>query len=327
MRCDYLEIARWVGNGRPKAPEHPVVSNSRDHVGTEPFPLFALAGFSAKGRYEGFCNKGMDYWTYTTAGGQKRGALNSYMTFGNVIGSTPRALSAPGPDGAMRTPVTEMVREGTQVQEAVYRIQDNLNALYPPPMQQCDMAEIFLKDALRQPDATPGKNGNLGAELEVNFVFDGADVRVLPMAPRWNTSGIGKGTALVSHVRKDGATFSFDFSLGDDPWVKGGSGHFDVTVALKDGEYTGTYTGQWKGVESAGPVRGDYQPKGYTMSAGPAPAKNALQIRCDEAIREFHDAVNLDARGGSPLRAEMRRLVTRLYALAEETTALVGGKR
>jgi hypothetical protein len=321
MVVGYLEMARWVPSGRVWSEDRPVVANSRDHIGTDPFNLFALASFNASAPsagYGGYCWKGLDYWTYTTPEGTQRNALNTYVSFGNVVGGTPRALSAPGPQGAVATPSFETMREGTQACEAVWAIRDNLAALYPQKTQQCDVAELFLQGALKANPADANAR-----ELEVVLVFHGDQIMVHPYAPRWNTGGPGPCHAKADR-RKDGATYDIEFSLKDDAWVPGGAGQFAVEVKLDGENYAGTYKGQFKGVPTSGRVVGTYRAKGYTVPVGPPPARTELSSRCESAIDEYFKAVCLDKRARE-IPANLRALLCRLYALATETSQSLAG--
>jgi hypothetical protein len=319
MVVGYLEIARWIVSRRAWQEDHPVVSNSRDHVGQNPFDLFALPAFNASGGYFGYCWKGLDYWTYTTPEGAKRNALNTYVGFGNVVGGTPRALTVPGPGGALRTPQFEMMREGAQVHEALWAIRDNLAALYAQPTVPCDVAELFLPGALKK------NAGHEGAEVEFTLIFHGDAILVRPYAPRWNSSGVGSGQAKAV-IAKEGARYEIEFTQKDDQWVPGGTGRFVVEAKLDGETYTGSYKGSFKGLESAGKIRGSFNKKGYALTVGEPPPKTELSKRCDEAIEEFFKAANLDKR--RPLKdGELRSLFTRLYALAAETAEALAVKK
>ncbi len=123
MVVGYCEFVRRITNRRTGAPGVPVACNSRDCCGRDPFHYRSLPGPTViTANYDGFCWKGIDYWTYTTAEGTERSALNTYVHFGNIVGSTPRTLALPGPDGAVPTTQYEMLRAGVQDVEAMLRV-------------------------------------------------------------------------------------------------------------------------------------------------------------------------------------------------------------
>jgi hypothetical protein len=317
MVVGYLEIARWIPNGRRSTWDHPVTSNSRDHIGIQPYSQYAMPGFSALGGYDGFCWKGLDYWTFTTPDGERRNALNTYVSFGNVVGSTPRWIVVPEPEGPTATPSFEMMREGVLACEAVWAIRENLDALYPRPTECCDVAEIFLDGALKKQPRS-GKD----VELEVTLIFHGDEILVRPYAPNWNTGRIGAGTA-KAELTDQRAHFELDIKLNDDKWVPGGEGSFTVDVKLDGEQITGTYRGQFKGLASSGSVRGSFVRGGYELPVGEPPPKTELALRCEEAIGTFFAAVNMDDRS-MEARLRARQHARRLYELAAETAAAVG---
>jgi hypothetical protein len=319
MVTGYLEIARWIGSSRQAVPNHPVTSNSRDHVAEQsPYAMFALAGFSVRGGYEGFCWKGLDYWPHVTAGGKRVAVLNHYMTFGNVIGSTPRAIAAPGPHGAVANGPFEMLREGVQVCEAVLEVRRDLKKLFPPPVERCDVAEMFLGKALRR-HTQSGKD----TELEVTLVFRGDQIIVRPYAPSWNTGGIGKGTAKCTRTGKK-MKFEVDVTLNDDAWVPGGSGSFVVETELEGEDLKGTFRGKFRDLESSGEAVGSFRPKQYEVVLGPPAGKTELWDRANTAVETFLTAVNLDNRGQR--RQDLRELVADVYKAATETSRAAAAK-
>jgi len=319
MVVGYLEIARWIPNGRPSTWDHPVTSNSRDHVGIQPYSQYAMPGFSALGGYDGFCWKGLDYWTFTTPEGERRNALNTYVSFGNVVGSTPRWIVAPEPEGPTATPSFEMMREGALACEAVRAIRENLDALYGRPTESCDVAEVFLDGALKKQP----KSGR-DVELEVTLIFHGDEILVRPYAPNWNTGRIGQGKA-KAEFSDGGAHFELDIKLNDDRWVPGGEGSFTVDVTFDGEQLTGTYRGQFKGLAGSGSVRGTFVRGGYELPVGDPPQKTELARRCEEAIDTFFTSVHMDDRS-MQARLQARQHAGRLYELAAETTAAVAAK-
>ena len=280
MVVGYLEIARWIPNGRRSTWNHPITSNSRDHIGIQPYSQFAMPGFSALGGYDGFCWKGLDYWTYPAADGTQRNALNTYVSFGNVIGGTPRWIVAPEPEGPTATPSFEMMREGVLACEAMWAIRGNLDALYPQPTKSCDVADVFLKGALKKQP----KSGR-DADLQVTLIFNGDEIIVRPYAPQWNTGRIGAGKAKAEFA-EEGAHFDLDIKLNDDKWVPGGEGNFSVDVRFDGEELRGTYRGRFRGLASSGPVRGSFIRQGYELPVGDPPPKTELAKRCEAAIND-----------------------------------------
>jgi hypothetical protein len=297
-----------------------VVSNSRDHIGIQPYSQFAMPGFSALGGYDGFCWKGLDYWTYTAADGTQRNALNTYVHFGNVIGSTPRWIVVPEPEGPTATPSFEMMREGTLACEAVWAIRENLKALYSREAVACDVAEVFLKGALKKQP----KEGR-DVELEVTLKFHGEKIIVEPYAPNWNSGRIGSGSAEASFT-DEGAHFDINIKLNDDKWVPGGEGSFAVDVRFDEEELRGTYKGHFRGLPSSGTVRGSYVPKGYELAIGDPPPATELSKRCDRAIEDFFTAVNMDQRS-MEARLRARERARQLYELAAETAAALAANK
>jgi len=127
MIVGYSENARRLAFTRPTVPGHPRTCNARDEVGNDPYAYQSLATVNIVGaRYEGFCWKGLDYWSYPLPDGKVRWALNTYVQFGNVVGGTPRAMLAPGPDGAVSTPQFEALKAGLQDAEAVWAMREVL---------------------------------------------------------------------------------------------------------------------------------------------------------------------------------------------------------
>ncbi len=128
MVVGYCEAVRRITNGRQKLAHAPVACNSRDCVRSDPFHYRSLPGVNTiSANFDGFCWKGLDYWTYITPEGRLRSALNTDVHFGNIVGSTPRTIAAPGPGGAVATVQYEMLREGIQDCEAMLLIRDALN--------------------------------------------------------------------------------------------------------------------------------------------------------------------------------------------------------
>jgi hypothetical protein len=127
MVVGYLERVRRIRYGGTHIPGVPVACNSRDMVKADPFQCRALPVVNVIGaNYDGFCWKGLDYWTYRTPEGKMMSALNTYCRFGNIVGSTPRTLAAPGPEGAVATVQLENLRHGIQDCEAMFYLRGAL---------------------------------------------------------------------------------------------------------------------------------------------------------------------------------------------------------
>jgi hypothetical protein len=127
MIVAYCEMARRIRNGKVKNPACPVTCNARDCVKSDPFDYRSLPPSNViSGNFDGIAWKGLDYWTYLTPEGTRRSALNTYVRFGNLVGSTPRTLAVPGPKGAVATVQYEALREGIQDCEAMLFLQDVL---------------------------------------------------------------------------------------------------------------------------------------------------------------------------------------------------------
>ncbi|MEI7833980.1 MAG: glycoside hydrolase domain-containing protein, partial [bacterium] len=128
MVVGFLEMARRTGNLRNWTWEVPVSSNARDHVSANPYDYREMPLLhTERCNFNGFSWKGLDYWSYTVPGGTQRNALTGYLGFGNVVGGTPRAILAPGPDGAVTTVQFEMLREGGQDTAAMIYLHEVIN--------------------------------------------------------------------------------------------------------------------------------------------------------------------------------------------------------
>ena len=128
MVVGFLEMARRTGNLRNWTWEVPVSSNARDHVSANPYDFREMPLLhTERCNFNGFTWKGLDYWSYTAPGGTQRNALTGYLGFGNVVGGTPRAILAPGPDGAVSTVQFEMLREGGQDTAAMIYLHEVIN--------------------------------------------------------------------------------------------------------------------------------------------------------------------------------------------------------
>ncbi len=120
MVVDYCEIARRIYSKRQHDPLYPVTCNARDALGADPFQHRTLPVINViNAQFDGLCWKGIDYWPYETEDGLIRRALNTYVRFGNMVGSGRRTLGMPGPNGAVPTAQYEMLREGIQDCEAL----------------------------------------------------------------------------------------------------------------------------------------------------------------------------------------------------------------
>jgi hypothetical protein len=128
MVIGYYDSARRLAFTQPTVPGHPRGTSARDSVGTDPLCYRSLTPVNIVGaRYEGFGWKGLDYWPYTDAEGRQRTALNTYVQFGNVVGSTPRSMLLPGLGGAVHTQQFEALRMGVQEGEAIWALRAILN--------------------------------------------------------------------------------------------------------------------------------------------------------------------------------------------------------
>jgi hypothetical protein len=308
MVLDLLEIARRIPNHRLQTAGCPVTCNSRDHVGSGPESFRSLPGITLfDANYEGWCWKGLDYWDYTTPAGTRRNALNTYVHFGNMVGSTPRAIAAPGPEGAVATAQFEMLKEGTQECEALLALRERLQILDPQPKRKCDAVELFLADAVV-------RENNNRSELSVPLYLDGGEVGVLsPAAPFYNTGRhSGQGTIKPS---AEGECYSLHIRLNDDPWVKGGEGRYEVKVKRNGDNYTGSYTGAFKGQAVEGAVSGVFRAGGYELPLEPGRPKSELAVRCEALTAEY--ARILQVKGG-PTSASLRPILEKIYSAAAE---------
>jgi hypothetical protein len=124
MTVAYLEMARRIAFAEPRVPGHPRTCNARDCLGgTDPFAFRSLTPSNViNAHYDGFCWKGLDYWSYSNPTGGVRSALNTDVGFGNIVGTTPRTIAWPGPTGAVATVQYEMLRAGIQDTEAAWHI-------------------------------------------------------------------------------------------------------------------------------------------------------------------------------------------------------------
>jgi hypothetical protein len=326
MVVGVFEAARRVPTNRPKVPGAPLLCNSRDHVHRPPLTYRGLAAATSLPpyNYEGYCWKGLDYWTYTTAEGMQRNALNSYVVFGNMVGGTPRAILYPGPRGAVPTVQFEMLREGTQEFEAMLDLRENLDRVYPRPTRKYDAAEIYLDKAIAAADGT-------FRELSIPFYFDGGGIVVLrPTAPLFN-SGRHTGTGKVVSG-KDEEVFEFTISVNDDRWVRGGEGKYIVRLKRDDTAYTGTFTGTFANRNLPEPhavrgaVIGAFRPGGHQEILPGDQPRGELARRCDALLDELERLYGTDSKtkvqGG-----EVRELAGRIYSAAAEIAAAAAEKQ
>jgi hypothetical protein len=68
--------------------------------------------------WRGFTRVGLDFWEVDLPGGTKRRVLGRYHPWINLMRDNPRAITAPGPEGALPTVRYQMLREGIQECEA-----------------------------------------------------------------------------------------------------------------------------------------------------------------------------------------------------------------
>jgi hypothetical protein len=150
MVVDYLEWARRIAFKRVQPPGVVISGNSRDECKTDPFCYRSLPVCNVfPAGYMGYAWKGLDYWPYAAADGAQRSALNTYVRFGNVVGSTPRTLAMPGPDGAVATVQFENLREGTQDTEAMLVIREALS----DPASRAKLGDALARRAQAALDA------------------------------------------------------------------------------------------------------------------------------------------------------------------------------
>jgi len=321
MVVGYLEIARRLQNHRVKLADHPVPCNARDNVGTNPFTYRSLAVTNTiVTNYDGFCWKGIDYWTYTTSEGTKRNALNTYVHFGNMVGGTPKAMAMPGPDGAVSTVQFEMLREGVQECEAILAIRDGLDILYPRQAKKYDCIDLTLDGALVQEKS--GSSGKPKA-LEVKILLDRDKLvsRIIPSAPTYNT---GSRTGTIKRLGEAGELkFEVRVTIADDKWVPGGQGTWTVQLKRDSDVCTGTFEGTWKGTRRKGSVTGVFTPGGHVVSTETPRKETGLAKQCDAAI----DAVcRLYTSRTAHGAGQVHDAVSRLYAVATEVSEAVEGQ-
>ncbi len=319
MVVGYLEIARRVGNSRPPLADHPVPCNCRDKVGHHASTYRDLVPLTTVAvGYDGICWKGIDYWSYETAEGTRRSALNTYVHFGNMVGGTPRAMAVAGPDGAVATVQTEMFREGTLACEAVLAVRRELGRLYPRPMKTYDAATVRLHDALTRilVDRETGKQTVAGPRA-LDLTLRYADGRVQPpvdgKSPTFNTAR-HTGTATPAG---DGA-IDLAVEVNDDAWVKGGTGTYRVTLRREGRTLTGTYTGrftdrQGRTADVRGKVTGVFEAGVLTEPAGPPPPKDDRYREAEAAVEALIACVE---KGG-----DWAGSVARLYEVAGDLAA------
>jgi hypothetical protein len=282
MVVGYLEIARRVRNNRVVTPDTPVVCSSRDEVGAKPATYRAIAGtLTSEFGYAGFCWKGLDYWTYTMADGKRRSALNTDILFGTMVQSVPRAILAPGPNGAVATQQSEMLREGLQEAEAMLAMRAGLAALAPP--QRCDVLEVALAKGL-------GPRDNLNMLLY--FHKDG--IGAIPRAPSYEAART-PGTATAKELAAaDGLrAFEVTVTFPTDPFVDGGTGTYRLEVKADGETVSGAYTGEFNGWKYEGAITGAFRKASYLLADGGPPSPLALRagtaitslLRAEEAAR------------------------------------------
>jgi len=326
MVVGYLEIARRVGNARETLADHPVTCNARDRVGSNPLTYRGLAAVTVRGSgYDGICWKGVDYWTYAEPDGTRRSALNTYVHFGNMVGGTPRAVAAPGPDGAVATVQYEMLREGLQDCEAIRAIERGLRTLQPPAERRYDAIELFLSGALvRESRDKSHPDRMVPRDLEVTLYRRDGTLQALSHAPTYNIADhAAEARALPAQA---GERYDVRVTVHDDRWVKGGQGRYTLDLTRTGEAYAGTFTGTFRGHERKGKVVGTFRPGGLRVPAATQPPPSTLAQRCDRAIDELVGTLRtgraVGARG-----SDLQPLVARVYAAAAEVAAAVRAGR
>jgi len=318
MVVGYLEIARRLTNHRVKWPEHPVPCNARDKVGSHPFTYRGLAVTNTiAGNYDGFCWKGIDYWTYTTGAGTRRNALNTYVHFGNMVGGTPRAIAAPGPDGAVATVQYEMLREGVQECEAALAIRRQLRR----PVKRYDVIALRLAAGLVREKDRNKPNTELTDEqdldLEIPLDVHGGLLRIVPSARTYNTGKHQDARFTILEQSDDRMKLEAHVVLADDRWVRGGDGRYTVKVRRQGDTYRGSYEGRYRGVPRAGSVTGAFVPDGFAESLGDPPETESHR-RAKQVIERLCDVHKAGSSGASNLRQAVRELYAGAAELAEE---------
>ena len=277
MVVGYLTCARRLRNSRESSGDHPVTCNSRDEVKDDPRSFRSLATVLVhQYGYDGVDWKGIDYWPHPGPDGKPVCALQGYCHFGNMVGSTPPAMAAAGPEGALSTIQYEMFLHGIQECEALLQVRTALQA----PRVRCDAIDLRLEDAVFHGD--PSKRQPLMAAL----LLDGAGgIAVKASAPTYNT-GARTGEAREVESQR-GRRFELNLTIADDAWVKGGKGTYSLELDPigADGAITGRYRGTWQGKPVEGAVRGQWLKQGDVLPSSPQPRDPAMQRRF-ERVRE-----------------------------------------
>lgn len=327
MVVGYLEIARRLENYRIKRPEHPVSCNARDNVGSDPFTYRGLAVVhTITTNYDGFCWKGIDYWTYTAPDGLERNALNTYCHFGNMVGGTPRAMAWPGPQGAVTTAQFEMLLSGLQDAEAALAAREAIERLRRLPKQQYDMLNLRLAGALWREEKPRGeKSGEISdCDLDLTLVLKpGEQVpqEIIVTARTYN-----KGThqcrfkALPS---QSGQKLELDVTIGDDPWVRGGQGSYVLQYQFDGQQYSGSFQGQYEGRPRCGPISGALT---TGLTAAEIAASTGRQLRLPGEDQPLSPGQIRPSAAGSGAGAEFpEQLLRAAEQVVEELSRMMAG--
>lgn len=322
MVVGYVEMARRIRNKRTRLDGYPITCNARDLIRSDPFGLRSLTVTNrVNANFDGFCWKGLDYWTYPTAAGKTRSALNTYVHFGNMVGGTPRTLAGPGPEGAVSTVQLEMLRAGIQDCEAILSIRENLDVLYPRPVRKLDAATLVLKNALvREPKDDKEKAAGIRtSDLEVTVGCDPNGEAILLRTKAALFGGGKHDSTLRSDTTSSLTRMDFNVTVEPNRWNPGGSGEFRVRLQRDGNRLTGKYEGKWQGRNRSGMAEGVLAPRSLVQPVEAAPVDNELTRRCDAVIKRVSSMFLTGLTRASPQGGvDVRRHVADLHALAAE---------
>ena len=317
MITGYYEGARLLPNNRPRVRGRPLTCNARDNVGWGPTTFRGLAGILIfREGYDGVCWKGLDYYPYMTAEGTKRSALASYSRFGNMVGGTPRAISAPGPDGPLATQQIEMMREGLQEVEAMHAMREALDTLFPPPLKLCDVIELNLTRGVCRPSAA--EPNPPGTDLVLTLYFHDGGIGISPQARGYNLHRREGAAKIVKPGNPQ--TVQADIILDRDSAGKDCTGSYTIELTRQGNKFRGTYVGRYRGAERKGDVGGSFHEKAYPFKTGEPPPKTELQQRAEEAqkaLQKFWETGD----GGAQYAKSSAQFYALLTEIAERAAA------
>jgi hypothetical protein len=330
MVVGYLEIARRLVNGRLKLSDHPVPCNVRDKCRTGPFDYRSLTPITTIGvKYDGICWKGIDYWPFTEPDGTRRSALNTYVHFGNMVGSTPRAMAAPGERGAVATIQFELLRAGIQETEAMLAIQRlarGLDRNVPHDVVQWTLHDALLVQSRKRRPSDPSRPPRETDLKLVTFYRDGERHPTVRVRAGGYTTGVGLDTVkLTGSAGLGSGGGRVELTLGPTNWVEGDTPKFTFQVTRRGDEYVGTYTGVSRGEKRAGQVTGTLTRRGLALAPAGTPAPSAELRATEAAVGEMVRMLQTSIRTGGG--GDYRRQVARLYAAAADATRLADQQR